>query len=245
MSDTNRQEASRARGWRFRPGLLWSVNVFLLVTICGWILCDGRSQAVIRALPVGAGLVSALVLGLILGSLIGIFLALFKGPPRYRTLKVWLSFTALVSVWCALVVSWQSMHWFGQTVRLRSDVDAYEAVARELRENWPGQDGNTPTLGPFRAYPVGNPRSLLMLGAVRVPGAHAPLATVERTKQGALCFQLAGAETGAWLEWHPAGSVPQSFVSGLQSGFVLRRQALLRPDWYLVRYDYAPGVISQ
>lgn len=219
-----------------RPGLLWGVNVFLLVAIYGWVLSSGRSHAVMRSMPVDAGIVPAVVLGLILGSLTGIFLALFKGPPRYRTLKAWLGFTALVSVWCALAVSWQGVHWFGQTVRLRADVDAYKAVAEELRENWPGQDGRTPLLGPFTAYPISNPQTLLLLGIVGVPGADAPLVAVERLEQGALSFQLAGSEAGAWLEWHPPGSIPKSFVGGMQNGFVLLRQTQLRPGWYLVRY---------
>ncbi len=138
MSEINRHEASRAQVCRRRRELLWGANVLLLVAICVWLLSDGRSQVVMWSLPRGAGITPALAASMVLGSLIGIFLTLFKGPPRYRSLKAWLCFTALVSAWCALVVSWQSVYWFGQTVRLRADVEAYEAVARELREDWPG-----------------------------------------------------------------------------------------------------------
>ena len=135
------------------------------------------------------------------------------------------------------MVSWQRLYWFGQTVRLRGDTDAYETVATELRENWPRSDGKTSVLGDFRAYPLSHPRMLLLGGAFLAEGARVPFVAVLRSEQGALRFQLAGPETGAWLEWHPPGSVPASFRSGLDTPYELLRMSELQPGWYLTHYQ--------
>jgi hypothetical protein len=221
---------------RHRLGLIWAINLGILVLICGWILSDGRSQETIKAWPKNSfKVVGVLAIGLAYGSLLGIFLGLFSGPRRHRSLKAWLAFTALLSAWCALYVSWHSLYNFGQTVRVWWDVPAYEAVVTELREHWPGKDGESPTLGHFLAYPLENPRTLLLIGVAQVPGA-APITAIERSDKGALRFQLAGAETGVWLEWHPEDSEPETFVGGLENHNELVRQTRLRPHWYLVRY---------
>ncbi len=231
-NDNHRQWCSLQR----LPGLWWVLNLVLLAAVSGWIFRDGRSLGVIRSLPAGAGILAATILGLILASLSGILVGLFQGPTWRRSMKAWLAFTALVSAWCALCVSWPSLYWLGQTVRVRGDIAAYEVPVQELREDWPGKDGESPTLGPFLAYPLNQPQTLLPIGVAHVPGADAPVTAVERSELGALRLQLAGAESGAWLEWHPEGSIPKSFIGGLQTSYELLRQAELQPGWYLVRY---------
>jgi hypothetical protein len=59
---------------------------------------------------------------------------------------------------------------------------------------------------------------------------------VERGKSGCLRFQLAGREQFAWLEWHPAGRLPSSFVGGLLDPHELDRFRALADGWYVVRY---------
>jgi hypothetical protein len=59
---------------------------------------------------------------------------------------------------------------------------------------------------------------------------------VERSEDGSLGFELRGDHSGAWLEWHPAGSTPRAFVGGLESKYNFRRAAPLGRGWYLVRY---------
>jgi hypothetical protein len=231
-NDSHRQRYSLQR----LPGLWWVLNLVLLAAVSGWIFGDGRSLGVIESLPAGAGILAATILGLILASLSGIFVGLFKGPSWRRSVKAWLTFTALVSAWCALYASWPALYWLGQTVRVRADIAAYDKPVQELRENWPGKDGESPTLGPFLGYPVGKPKTLLLIGVAHVPGADAPVTAVERSELGALRLQLAGAESGAWLEWHPPGSAPDSFVGGLQTRYTLLRQTELQRGWYLVRY---------
>jgi hypothetical protein len=235
MTDGNPRASSPIERRWFPAGFFWVINLALLFAIAGWIFVDGRALGKLQELPGRVSVGAAIVVGLILASLIGILAGLFQGPAWRRSLKAWLAFTALVSAWCALCVSCPSLCWFGQTVRLRGEVPAYAALAQELRDHWPGEDGDSPTLGPFLAYPLGNPQTLLLIGVANVPGG-APVAAVERSVNGALRFQLAGAEAGAWLEWHPEGSAPESFIGGLQTPYELLRQAELQPGWYLVRY---------
>ena len=52
-------------------------------------------------------------------------------------------------------------------------------------------------------------------------------------------FELAGAETGAWLEWRGDGSEPRSFVGGLDTKYVVVQAARLSAEWFLVRYRAA------
>lgn len=221
--------------WYFAV-FFWVLNLALLVAVVGWIFVDGRSLGKMQSLPGTVSSGAAVVISLILASFAGILLGLFQGPTWRRSLKAWLAFTALVSTWCALCVSWQSLYWLGQTVRVRGDLPVYTTLARELRDKWPVKDGKSPTLGPFLAYPLGKPRTLLPIGVANVPGADAPVAAIERSELGALRLQLAGAESGAWLEWHPDDSAPQSFTGGLQTSYELLREAELQPGWYLVRY---------
>jgi hypothetical protein len=82
------------------------------------------------------------------------------------------------------------------------------------------------------AYPQGKPRMLMMLKSETSPAVSA----VERADDGTLGFELRGDQSGAWLEWHPAGSTPRAFVSGLESKYDFRRAAPLGRGWYLVRY---------
>jgi hypothetical protein len=235
MTTDNQPEHAAVRHRWYIAVAFWVVNLALLLTVSGWVFNDGRSLEKLSSLPSDGGLPAAVVVGLILVSLVGILVGLFRGPTWRRSLKAWLAFTALVSAWCGLCVSWQSLYFFGQSVRLRAELPQYQALVQELRDQWPGKDGESPQLGHFLAYPLAEPRTLLLVGIAQVPGA-APLAAVERSEKGALRFQLAGEETGAWLEWHPPASAPDSFVGGLQNHYTLLRQRPLQPGWYLTHY---------
>ena len=47
---------------------------------------------------------------------------------------------------------------------------------------------------------------------------------------------LAGSEVGDWVEWHPEGSSPASYRSGLGPSHELHRYTDFGDGWYLVRY---------
>jgi hypothetical protein len=148
----------------------------------------------------------------------------------------WLAFTFLVAVWLTLAVSWRELSWQSQVVRVRRQLSGFESVAALLRSDWPDSDGERDEIGPFMAYPRGRPRTLLLLTSPTIAHASASISAIERATTGGLRFQLTGSEPDAWLEWHPWGSVPDSFRGGLMTDYVLERSAPLSRGWFVVRY---------
>jgi len=244
--------------------LLWALNVALLIGSIAWIAVDpvlarhlafeqdrlalrhrielvdlGHVKRTVD--PVAADSHHARALTLIavlaIACVAAAGLALVYGPSRHRRLRSWLAFTALVAVWLGLAVAWRDVAWAGQRFRLGRQVAAVEPLAAALRERWPQSDGSdVPGLGPFMAYPPGAPRMLMLLHQVRPPGSSNAISAVERSDAGGLRFELADGDAGAWLEWHPAGEAPASFVGGLQGAYELVRASELADGWFLARY---------
>jgi hypothetical protein len=185
------------------------------------------------ALGYGA-LVFLLLIGVI--SVITIAIALFIGPASHRRIRSWLGLMALIAGWLTLWTNWPEIAWLGQQRRLHAELAEFESIAFTHRSNWPTQDGEHPVLGPFMAYPVGRPTILLLLTPPESPRSGIKIAAIELHPNGGLCFQLAAAETGAWLEWHPPGKSPQSFTGGLLTEYRLERSTQIAPEWFLVRY---------
>jgi hypothetical protein len=241
---------------RFFGRALWVVNLLTLFGLCAWIAWDGQfsdSASMFRAklirqfgdgtipgLPVPQLTARLLGLGLVgvlaLGSAIGIFVSLFLGSRAHRRVRSWLAFTVLVSAWLTLSVTWRELAWQSQIVRLKWNLTGFEAVAESLRTDWPAADGERMDIGPFMAYPHGSPRVLLLLSPPTIVQSTVTISAIEHSASGGLRFQLTGNESGAWLEWHPSGSVPESFVGGLMTDYHLERSAPLATDWFLVRY---------
>ena len=113
---------------------------------------------------------------------------------------------------------------------------AAEALVDSLRGHWPKVESELPEWGPFLAYPVSAPAVLLPLRNVTFPKTEMRFSAVERSGDEAMRFELAGAETGAWLEWRGRGSEPRSFVGGLDTKYELTKVARVAPEWFLVRY---------
>lgn len=236
--------------------MLWRLNVAALGGIYLWALVDGRFTHTILALQktvaplVGiAGfpalyppqltwrlLTLAAVAVCALGSMVGVCAALFVGADRHRRLRSWLAFTLLVAAWLSLGVSWREVAWHGQQWRVKAHLNQFTAIAASLRADWPAEDGRRAELGAFMAYPRSEPRVLLVLTPPTQPPAVLAFSAVERSADGALRFELAGNEAGAWLEWHRRGDVPSSFFGGLMSHYHLERYASLGDGWYLARY---------
>jgi hypothetical protein len=169
-------------------------------------------------------------------STIGIFLGLFVGAHAHRRVRSWLAFTLLVAAWLTLLGSWHELAWHGQTFRMQRRLAGFETIAESLRSDWPTIDGERPHMGQFMAYPIGHPTMIMMLTKPDVPGTKTSFASVEHGQDGTLRFELTGDEPDGWLEWHPSGSVPESFVGGLQDERLLDRYAPLADGWYLARY---------
>lgn len=253
---------ARAVWWMLRSRvtvqLLWIVNVTLFCGLVLWILRDGKfsnsvlmlqgkvslfmrtgSTALAGGWYAGRVLILEVVTVMAGVSAVGIFLGLFFGAAPHRRVRSWFAFTMLLAAWLTLFGSWRELAWQGQILRLRNRLDGIESIAAPLRTDWPNIDGDLLGLGPFMAYPIGRPTMLMMLTSPDVPHTNASISSVERGENGALRFSLVGDEPGTWLEWHPPGSVPESFVGGLHSDYSLDRFVPLGGNWFLVRYNSA------
>jgi hypothetical protein len=228
----------------------------LLIAAFAWTFLDGRSlQAMdflrfvsgfkvhhVESMMLSGGVWNTISTTAICAALLAIstfatmFISLFAGSRRFRLTRSWLLFTALACGWLGFLVGWPEVYWNGQQRRMRAVLIPAEELARHLDANWPAEDGNLTGVGPFLAYPIGDPTTLLPLQWAGFPKTRLRFAAIERTNEGALRFELSGSELGAWLEWHPDGREPATFVSGLDSTYTIIRQQRLAPNWFVVRY---------
>ena len=243
---------------------LWALNICLLVGSVIWIAIDPvvarhlayeQDQLALRSRvklidlghvkpqvdPVATDSAHARALTVIawlaIASVAAVGLALVFGPQRHRRLRSWIAFTTLVAMWLGLAVAWRDVAWAGQRYRLSREAASLEPIAAALRERWPLNDGNdVPGLGPFMAYPPGRAKMLMLLHQVRPEGSSNAISAIERSDAGGLRFELADGDAGAWLEWHPAGEKPASFLGGLEGAYELVRASDLGGGWYLARY---------
>lgn len=264
MINPPRKNSWRDQLIRWMLALAWTTNVAILVAAALWIFSDGRSLKSIgllrqeisslnfslshtpRAtlhLPVTVSVAKAGVF-LALGTLAVVFGGLFFGTQFFRGLRPWLLFVTLICAWLGLLTTWPELYWYGQQVRMRRHVQAYNAVARELQTDWPRQDGELPEMGPYLAYPIGAPTTLLLLGEGTIPETPIHIAAIERPSVEAMTFELAGAEIGAWLEWRADDTPPTAYVGGLDTENQVIRYARLAPNWYLVRYKTSAATHS-
>lgn len=241
------------RGLRHGLGrALWIANLLLLAAVAIWIFFDPRfpaaaqwvaaklhmlregSVAVADKGPETGWRLAALwtAIAAAIATTLLLLATLFVGSSTHRRLRSWLAFTLLVAAWLTLLVSWREFAWQGQRLRIRGMIAEFEPIAKSLRENWPTKDGERSGLGSYMAYPQGKPRMLMMLISETEP----QVAAIERSDDGALGFELRGEENGTWLEWHPAGSTPKTFVGGLEAEYDFGRTSPLGRGWYLVRY---------
>jgi hypothetical protein len=233
---------------------LWIVNLAAFVAICVWILKDGRFPQVVDGLRavvlqrdeiVPAVNVTSWIKGvqylallslLALGSVIGIFGCLFFGAREHRRVRSWLAFTVLAAAWLTLTVTWREMAWQSQRARMQSRLSGLDSVAASLLADWPTADGERPEIGPFMAYPQGDPKMLLLLTTPKIGRAEVAISGIEKSASGGLRFQLAGNEAGSWLEWQPSGIAPESFRGGLMTEYQLEPVSPLAESWFLARY---------
>lgn len=180
-----------------------------------WVLCAG-----------GIFVTIALVRGAV---------GLVRGPSRQRSIAGYLRFTAIVCGWLALATGWEAVYGWGQLRRVTADLPAFEAMAKRLDAAWPTEDGSSGDFGPYMAYPKGAPTCLLMLGQTKLPGSSLLVSAVERS-DGAIRFELSGAERTAWVVWRADDAPAETFNSGLGGNYVVAGEDRVAPHWRLVRY---------
>jgi hypothetical protein len=176
-------------------------------------------------------------------STIGIAAGLVAGSGQHRNVRSWLVVTLLMAGWLTLFTTWPEIVWRGQVWRVRGNVAEFERVADKLLAAWPDNDGDLPGLGPFMAYPIGKPRTLMFMTTPTVPGTSVEFKVIERGEEDSLHFQLAGNEEGVWLV-RETGDEPQPFFSGLDGEYIPMQFRRVKPGWFVVRYIYAPTVLG-
>ena len=241
------------------PQRLWSLVGLLLLVLVGWAFFDPRfdvrgshaydsfDEARLGVLTgtqvfniAGSFFRFALHLAIttaILGILVFLALGLVWGAKQYRSLKAFLMFVTLVSLCVGLLIGLPNVAWYGKQMRVGRLLSTLYPCVAELQDDWPLEDGRSSTLGPYMAYPIGGPTALVLLSPPVLGQSTTKVSMVERSETGALRFLLAGTEFGDWLEFHPDGHLPSSFVGGLLQHFELSRYQDLGDGWYLVRYD--------
>jgi hypothetical protein len=235
--------------------LCWLANVIILLAVIGWIVVDVRAGNLLsrqwtQMLPrwrtiladheiiVGINRRISWLAVLRVGAIFsaaGILAGLIWGAPRQRRIAAWLAATALAAVWLAALTSTSELTWMGQRWRLAQKAPKLEPIAAELQNQWPAGDGATDSLGPFSLYSTKSASVLVPLTS-KTTIVGIPLVTIERSPHGALRFQTVDQSQHPWLEWHPEGSEPASFVGGLEAYHELNRSSPLGNGWYATKY---------
>jgi hypothetical protein len=239
----------------------WIVNALLLIASLIWILSDGlfaqgfwpvqnyfaafaNDKSPVAVPTLTWSRVDALWTIIIVGtfSMAIIVAGLVAGSGIHRGTRAWLTLMLLVAGWLTLITTWPKFAWQGQIWRIRGSVPEFAALTEKLTTNWPAGDGQTPELGGFMAYPIGKPRTLMLLTMPEVPGSNLSISAIERDNEGAFHFQLAGTDEGVWVVFDKHSDSPKSFFSGLEGEYMPHKSAVLVPGWFLVQYKFWPIV---
>lgn len=242
---------------RSARGAWWVIQSALLAACLVWAFVDPRFAEVARLVSAGLessggsletlrrnatalGAVRTGLAGTITVSLLAAAVAqgaqwLWRSPRIFR-LRTLLRATLLVACWSALLANHSAITWQGTRLRLKWELSHVRATAARLQTEWPTEDGELPAWGPFMAYPIGDPQTLILLTPPAIDHWETTVNSVDRARDGTLRFRLGGHPADDWLEWHPSGGVPASFTGGLEDHHWIQRSASLGDDWYLVRY---------
>ncbi len=258
----------RLRGWllsKVAVRIYWVVNVVLLLGTLGWILFDGKFHEAalqfirhVRAFgndesvlgvvtPLMWPRVDALWLVVVAASIsaVGILAGLAAGSAQQRGIRSWLAVMILLAGWLTLYTTWPQIAWQGRVWRARSAISEFEKVSEALLADWPDSDGDLDGLGPYMAYPIGSPRTLMFMSIPRIPSTGYHVSTIQRGEEDTLHFQLAGNDEGVWLVRRSDDQGPQPFYSGLEGEYIPLRFHHIRGGWFLVQYMYAPIVPAE
>lgn len=242
------------------PLVLWLVNAGVLLLLAGWIVWDARFSSTWEHLEYQLGWMQdgsdldefayslaaqwkifalgfMVVVGIVSLTMLAIGSTL--GSRGHRALSSWMVVLSLGCCWLGLINGWDELIWAGKRLRIDSHVMAFQPIVQSLKQDWPRNDGERESLGPFMAYPAGKPKTLILLTTPPMATSGPTFSSIERSDAGGIRFQLSGNERGVWLEWHPTGNQPESFVGGLLEPHHLSRSVSLGEGWFLARYDQA------
>ncbi len=273
MTETVQQPMRKSRLQHLLSGLLsrsavrfyWCGNVAVLLGTLAWILRDGKfresalqftrhvraigndESALVVVTPLMWPRVDALWFVIVVATLsaIGIVAGLVGGAGMHRGVRAWLAVMLVLAGWLTLFTTWPEIAWRGQAWRVRGSIAEFDQFAEDLLADWPANDGEITGLGPFMAYPISKPRTLMFMSTPQVPGTALAISTIERGADDDLHFKLAGNDEGVWIVRHAGVDEPQSFFSGLEGEYMPVQYRRLKPGWFLVRYIYAPIVSSE
>ena len=244
--------------WRYSYRWWLVLNLLLATAVVSWLFLDARFEAsldwwkfqsseTVTQLEYHAGdwwwlrFRNAVLMTLVtvagLGAVTMVF-HLLLGSPVNRGIQAVMSLVTIVAVWLAIGTHWEDIAWQGKQFRLRYILSEFDAATQTLRSDWPDDDGELKGLGPFMAYPVGRPRTLLMLTLPQMEKFPGSFASVEGEPGGPYRFELVANEEGDWLEWHPQGSYPKTFRGGLGELYRLQKSQPLQNGWHLARYSH-------
>lgn len=245
------------RLFRFHPVWIWSVNLLAVAAVIVWLLLDPRFEASVEWWRFGDdGKVGSsslrdmgdwrwlgfrnqiVVVTCSLAAMMNVLMliGLAIGHSKSRSVRGWLIATSILALWLFVATGWQDITWLGKQHRLRVVLNEFEEAIEELKKNWPKRDDERPIIGPFMAYPIQDPSTLILLTLPKFETTNTSIAVIEGGN-GIIRLELVGAEQGDWLEWHPPDSEPRSFASGLGEFYRIARYQQLGQNWYLVRYD--------
>jgi hypothetical protein len=242
--------------------LCWLINIGLLVVLVVWMWNDRRitdqypRQVVISGIKVRPGQpppksiefwpsrsrlrwTSLRVLASVAAAtFFAIVTGLFFGDSQHRRLRSWFMLLTLAAAWLAVATSYDDISWTSSTWSLSKRVsDLDQRYAGPLRCEWPSKDGISPQFGSYTAHPSAQPTLLWLTNTPHEFNQQGwGFDCVTRASTGALRFSLSGEYSGLNLEWHPAGSTPQSYVDGWNSPRTLRRVRSLDANWYATKY---------
>lgn len=234
---------------------------FLLVAFLLWLVCDPQLDHGLTKLLGGIGSLrlwhgvqeGAMTIGWLRVWVIGGVACLAVGclavevaqtigwRRRQTSVRQLMTTVLMVALWCAILMHHSTIAWQAKKFRTHGHVSALDQLAWSLQSNWPNSDGDIAGLGPFTAYPFDSPSVLLLLTPFPLSGTDTVVCAIERSRAGALRFQLGGKDGGDWLECHYGGSQPTGYTSGLSETRTLERFSHLDDHWYLVRYHNHNG----
>ena len=228
------------------PNTLWSIHFGAFATLG---LCAGADpifgsvwpppefQALGQLPAIRVGVIASAIL-LASSSLLAIVArTVCHSKPESRSVTQLLAITTCIAMWCGFISYSDSITWQGKRIRFALRVRQLEALAAPLQASWPESDGEIANLGPFMAYPFGDPRTLVLLQSPQVARTSVYISAIERGSNGSLRMQTTGTDGGDWVEWHQPDNLPESFIDGLGDAHSLETFGAIGNGWYLVRYQ--------
>ena len=248
----------RRRSFPFLPsvGVAHGVSVVTLLMFVLWVVLDASFGQMVRFVKGGFDVVAgagyawdALALRIaglffLASSAVAAFATLVVrqvvGEKTGRSICAMLLLTTIVAGWLGLFTAYGTIERIGEYVRLKRDLHKFKNAAGKLLKRWPTENGSLPEAGQYLAFPLKHPDTILIQGVVArgCPFRETIGFFVNNTPNGGLRFSLYGKDEQDWVEYHPDGQGPQSFVlSARDMELRLERVVKLEKYWYWTRYS--------